>query len=76
MDTVCHRILGMESIPLRADGTGTIELVCERTLVDEPQPELRAFVGRGEFGVLVDGLQPGEQVRLFLEEGEEISDSD
>jgi len=74
MDTVCYRILGMEPVQLCADSTGTIELVCERTLVDESQPELRTFVGRGEFGLLVDGLQPGERVSLFLEEGDAISD--
>lgn len=61
----------MRRIDLRADDTGTIELVCERSDVDAPQPHVRTFVGGDEFGLLVDDLTPGEQVALFVEDAKE-----
>ncbi|SNZ17751.1 hypothetical protein SAMN06269185_3118 [Natronoarchaeum philippinense] len=59
----------METFEIEADETGTIELVCERTDAEAAQPRVRAFVGGGEFGVLVDDLAPGERVSLFVEDG-------
>jgi hypothetical protein len=51
---------------LNADPTGTLELVCERSAT-EADPHVRSFVGKGQFGILVDGLEPNEQVSLFFE---------
>jgi len=56
----------MKEFTLRADDTGTIELVCERTDDEAPAPRVRSFAGRGEFGLLVDDLTPGERVLLFV----------
>lgn len=58
----------MRAIELRADGTGTIELVCERTDRDAPAPGVRTFAGRDEFGLLVDDLTPDERVTLFVDD--------
>ncbi|WP_418284551.1 hypothetical protein [Halorubrum sp. DTA46] len=58
----------MQEFTLRADDTGTIELVCERADEAAPAPRVRSFAGRDEFGLLVDGLTPGERVRLFVTE--------
>ncbi|MDS0293669.1 hypothetical protein [Halogeometricum luteum] len=52
---------------LRADSTGTLELVCERSASERRVPDVRSFVGKGEFGLLVDGLDPNEPVTLFVE---------
>ncbi len=60
----------MDSIELRADSTGSIELVCERTEVEADPPRLRSFSGGDEFGLIVDGLRPGERVSLFTDEYE------
>ncbi|QDX39502.1 hypothetical protein FQU85_00420 (plasmid) [Salarchaeum sp. JOR-1] len=51
---------------MRADSTGTLELVCERAASDAA-PQVRSFVGNREFGLLVDDLDPDEPVTLFLE---------
>lgn len=59
----------MRAIDLRADETGTIELVCERSDEDAPSPHVRSFAGRDEFGLLVDELLPGEQVTLYVDDG-------
>lgn len=59
----------MRSIELRADDTGTIELVCERTDEDAPAPRVRSFAGQDEFGLLVDDLTPRERVELFIDDG-------
>ncbi|WP_435093105.1 hypothetical protein [Halorubrum sp. N11] len=56
----------MQEFTLRADDTGTIELVCERTDEEAPAPRVRSFAGRDEFGLLVDDLTPGEQILLFV----------
>ncbi len=50
-----------------ADDTGTLELVCERPQTGRPEPEVRAFFGTDEFGLLVDDLDPNERVTLFFE---------
>jgi len=60
----------MRTFELRADETGTIELVCERTDEDAPAPHVRSFAGRDEFGLLVDDLTPGERVSLFVDDAE------
>jgi len=60
----------MRTFELRADDTGTIELVCERTDEDAPAPQVRSFAGRDEFGLLVDDLTPGERVRLFVDDAD------
>jgi hypothetical protein len=60
---------------IHADATGTLELVCERSNTDHPEPEVRAFFGKDEFGLLVDGLEPNEQVTLLFEvDSEELPD--
>ncbi|MFQ3284705.1 hypothetical protein [Natronomonas sp.] len=56
----------MQEFTLRADDTGTIELVCERNDEEAPAPRVRSFAGDDEFGLLVDDLTPGEQVLLFV----------
>ncbi|MFC7187765.1 hypothetical protein [Halorubrum yunnanense] len=56
----------MQEFTLRADDTGTIELVCEREDKEAPAPWVRSFAGRDEFGLLVDDLTPGDQVLLFV----------
>ncbi|MFC7212887.1 hypothetical protein ACFQO4_02175 [Saliphagus sp. GCM10025334] len=58
----------MRTFDLRADSTGTIELVCERSAEDAPSPRVRSFAGRDEFGLLVDDLTPGERVVLFVDD--------
>ena len=58
----------MRRIELRADDTGTLELVCERADEDAPAPRVRSFEGRDEFGLLVDDLTPGERVLLFVDD--------
>ncbi len=58
----------MRSIPLRADDTGTLELVCERADGEAPAPRVRSFEGGDEFGLLVDDLNPGERVVLFVDD--------
>ena len=58
----------MRTIELRADETGTVELVCERTDEKAPAPHVRSFAGRDEFGLLVDDLTPCERVVLFVED--------
>lgn len=58
----------MRTLELRADDTGTIELVCERTDPSASTPNVRSFAGRDEFGLLVDDLTPGEAVRLFVDD--------
>ncbi|WP_049987108.1 hypothetical protein [Halobellus rufus] len=57
----------MRTFELRADDTGTVELVCERSDEEASAPRVRSFSGRDEFGLLVDGLTPGERVRLFVD---------
>ena len=59
----------IDQLSLRADSTGTLELVCKRTSTadSDPEPRVRSFVGRDEFGLLVDGLDPNEPVTLFFE---------
>ncbi|MCG1006578.1 hypothetical protein [Halorubrum lacusprofundi] len=52
---------------IRADETGTLELVCERSTADQTEPDVRAFFGKNEFGLLVDGLEPNERVALLFE---------
>ncbi len=54
-------------IDVHADATGTLELVCERSAAKAREPSVRSFVGGDEFGLLVDGLDPNEQVTLFFE---------
>lgn len=54
-------------LTLHADSTGTLELVCERANADAPEPSVRSFAGKDEFGLLVDDLEPNEQVTLFFE---------
>jgi hypothetical protein len=56
----------MREFTLRADDTGTLELVCERDDKEAPEPSVRSFAARDEFGLLVDDLTPGEQVLLFV----------
>lgn len=57
---------------MRADSAGTIEIVCERSASEQRVPEVHSFVGKDEFGVLADGLEPNELITLFLErDGEE-----
>jgi hypothetical protein len=56
----------MREFTLRADDTGTLELVCERDDKQAPEPSVRSFAERDEFGLLVDDLTPGEQVLLFV----------
>ncbi|MBB6647468.1 hypothetical protein [Halobellus ruber] len=56
----------MREFTLRADDTGTLELVCERNDKEAPEPDVRSFAERDEFGLLVDNLTPGEQVLLFV----------
>ncbi|MDZ5811504.1 hypothetical protein U4E84_09120 [Halorubrum sp. AD140] len=58
----------MQEFTLRADDTGTIELVCERSDEEAPAPRVRSFAGRDEFGLLVDDLTPGERVLLFVDD--------
>lgn len=61
---------------IRADATGTLELVCERSNADHPEPKVRAFFGKNEFGLLVDGLEPNERVSLLFEtDSEDLPDS-
>ena len=57
----------MREFELRADDAGTLELVCERTEADT-YPHVRTFAGGDEFGILVDGLEPGERVALFVDD--------
>ena len=57
----------MKQIELRADGAGSIELVCERSVERDPLPRVRSFVGGDEFGLLVDDLEPHELVTLYVE---------
>ncbi|ELZ27025.1 hypothetical protein C474_16784 [Halogeometricum pallidum JCM 14848] len=52
---------------MHADSAGTLEIVCERSASRGRDPEVRSFVGKDEFGLLVDGLEPNEGVTLFLE---------
>lgn len=54
-------------ITMQADSTGTLELVCERTSAEKEEPTVRSFVGKDEFGLLVDDLEPNEHVTLFFE---------
>ncbi|WP_144901190.1 hypothetical protein [Halobellus captivus] len=61
----------MRTFELRADDTGTIELVCERSDDEAPIPRVRSFAGRDEFGLLVDELTPGERVVLFVDDPDE-----
>ncbi|SDY38254.1 hypothetical protein [Halobellus clavatus] len=56
----------MREFTLRADDTGTLELVCERADKEAPAPSIRSFAERDEFGLLIDDLTPGEQVVLFV----------
>lgn len=56
---------------VRADSTGTIEIVCERSVSEQRVPEVRSFVGKDEFGLLADGLEPNEVVTLFFERDSE-----
>ena len=58
----------MREFTLRADDTGTIELVCEREDEEASPPRVRSFAGRDEFGLLVEDLTPGEQVLLFVDD--------
>jgi len=58
----------MRKFTLRADDTGTIELVCERDDEAAPAPRVRSFAARDEFGLLVDDLNPGERVLLFVDD--------
>ena len=58
----------MRKFDLRADDSGTLELVCERTEADAPQPLVRTFAGGDEFGILVNDLAPGETVTLFVDD--------
>ena len=58
----------MQTIELRADETGTIELICERTAEDEPAPRIRSFSGRNAFGLLVDDLTSNERVVLYVDD--------
>ncbi len=64
----------MNGTELRADSTGSIELVCERTEADADPPRLRPFSGGDEFGLLVDDLRPGERVTLFTDEYEPLEE--
>lgn len=57
----------IDHITLHADETGTLELVCERGASKVPEPRVRSFAGKDEFGLLVDDLNPNEQVTLFFE---------
>ncbi|MFB6096261.1 MAG: hypothetical protein ABEJ74_02605 [Haloferacaceae archaeon] len=57
----------VSTLTLRADATGTLELVCERAESDEEPPTVRSFSGKDEFGLVVDGLAPDEPVTLYLE---------
>lgn len=60
-------------LPLQADATGTLELVCERASDGDTEPALRTFGGDGEFGLLVDDLRPNEAVTLYFEyDGENV----
>lgn len=52
---------------VQADSTGTLELVCERADAAKGDPAVRSFVGKGEFGILVDDLDPNERITLFFE---------
>lgn len=54
-------------ISLHADETGTLELVCERSVSDERDPTVRSFSSKGQFGILVDDLSPHENVTLFFD---------
>lgn len=56
---------------VRADSTGTLEIVCERSASERRVPDVRSFVGKDEFGLLVDGLDPSEPVTLFVEHDSE-----
>ena len=58
----------MREFTLRADDAGTLELVCERDDKDAPEPNVRSFAERDEFGLLVDDLVPGERVALFVDD--------
>jgi hypothetical protein len=58
----------MRKFELRADASGTVELVCERTDKEAPAPRVRSFAGRDEFGLLVDDLTPGERIQLFVDD--------
>lgn len=57
----------IERLTLRADATGTLQLVCERENADAPGPEVRSFAGKNQFGLLVDELSPDERVTLFFQ---------
>ena len=57
----------IDHIILRADATGSLELVCERAASKAPEPRVRSFVGKDEFGLMIDNLNPNEQVTLFFE---------
>ncbi|MCL9817485.1 hypothetical protein [Natronocalculus amylovorans] len=57
----------IDQISLRADATGSLELVCERSASEAPEPRVRSFTGKDEFGLLIDNLNPNEQVTLFFE---------
>lgn len=54
-----------ETIELEADRFGSIELVCERSDGQITDVSLRTFRGNGEFGLLIDGLEPREPIRLY-----------
>lgn len=58
----------MRKLELRADDTGTLQLVCERTATGMPQPRVRSYQGYNEFGLLVDDLMPGERVTMFVDD--------
>ncbi len=64
----------IDRLTLHADRTGTLELVCRRADADGTPPKIRSFEGRDQFGLLVDGLAPGERVTLFFERGDDPDD--
>lgn len=57
----------IDHITLHADARGSLELVCERAASKAPEPSIRSFAGKDEFGLLIDDLNPNEQVTLFFE---------
>ena len=57
----------IDHITLRADAAGSLELVCERAASEAPEPRVRSFAGKDEFGLMIDNLNPNEQVTLFFE---------
>jgi hypothetical protein len=63
---VCYYMTRIARLSLRADSTGTLELVCERSAAEEA-PEVRSFAAKDEFGIIADGLEPDERVTLFFE---------